>query len=100
MDFIATKVEEILAKVSPIKRFFIRDVAREYYRKGYEDGQKLVHKVILKGNALREFADLLDHCGIKLSYNLKKGGLIVSIRPDKIEKLQNLIKAYKENDKY
>ena len=49
MDFIATRVNELLSRISPIKRWLISDVANEYYRKGYEDGQKLVYRNVLKG---------------------------------------------------
>lgn len=75
MDFIATRVNELLSKVSPIKRWLISDVANEYYR-----GQKLVYRNVLKGSALREFIEILNHCGIKLSYNLRK----VSVRTDQL----------------
>ena len=51
MDFIATRVSELLEKVSPIRRWLISDVANEYYREGYQDGQKLVYRNVLKGNA-------------------------------------------------
>lgn len=99
MDFIATRVNELLEKVSPIRRWLISDVANKYYREGYQDGQKLVYRNILKGNALKEFIEILNHCGIKLSYNLQKGGLIVSVRSDKISNLQRLIKCYKNESK-
>lgn len=95
MDFIATRVNELLSRVSPIKRWLISDVANEYYRAGYQDGQKLVYRNVLKGNALREFIEILNHCGIKLSYNLRKGGLIVSVKPDRLSNLQRLIECYK-----
>lgn len=90
MDFIATRVNELLSRVSPIKRWLISDVANEYYREGYQDGQKLVYRNVLKGNALKEFIEILNHCGIKLSYNLRKGGLIVSVRPDKLPTICNV----------
>lgn len=75
MDFIATRVNELLT--------------------GYQDGQKLVYRNVLKGSALREFIEILNHCGIKLSYNLRKGGLLVSVRTDKLSNLQNLVNCYK-----
>ena len=99
MDFIATRVSELLEKVSPIRRWLISDVANEYYREGYQDGQKLVYRNVLKGNALREFIEILNHCGIKLSYNLRKGGLIVSVRSDKLPNLQRLVECYKNESK-
>lgn len=99
MDFIATRVNELLSRISPIKRWLISDVASEYYRKGYQDGQKLVYGNVLKGNALKEFVEVLSHCGIKLSYNLRKGGLIVSVRPDRLPNLQHLINCYKNESK-
>ena len=83
MDFIATRVNELLSRVSPIKRWLI------------SDGQKLVYRNVLKGSALREFIEILNHCGIKLSYNLRKGGLLVSVRTDKLSNLQNLVNCYK-----
>lgn len=95
MDFIATRVNELLSRVSPIKRWLISDVANEYYRAGYQDGQKLVYRNVLKGSALRESIEILNHCGIKLSYNLRKGGLLVSVRTDKLSNLQNLVNCYK-----
>lgn len=95
MDFIATRVNELLSRVSPIKQWLISDVANEYYRAGYQDGQKLVYRNVLKGSALREFIEILNHCGIKLSYNLRKGGLLVSVRTDKLSNLQNLVNCYK-----
>ena len=85
MDFIATRVNELLSRVSPIKRWLISDVANEYYRAGYQDGQKLVYRNVLKGSALREFIEILNHCGIKL----------VSVRTDKLSNLQNLVNCYK-----
>lgn len=94
MDYIATRVNELLSSISPIKRWFISGIANFYYRKGYEDGQKLVYRNVLKGNLLRDFASLLKHCGVKLSYNLRKGGLIISIRADKITNLETLINWY------
>lgn len=94
MDYIATRVDELLSSISPIKRWFISGIANFYYRKGYEDGQKLVYRNVLKGNALKDFANVLEHCGIKLSYNLRKGGLIVSIRTDKVSNLETLINCY------
>lgn len=99
MDFIATRVSELLEKVSPIRRWLISDVANEYYREGYQDGQKLVYRNVLKGNALKGFIEILNHCGIKLSYNLRKGGLIVSVRPDKLPNLQRLVECYKNESK-
>lgn len=99
MDFIATRVNELLSRISPIKRWLISDVASEYYRKGYQDGQKLVYRNVLKGNALKDFVDVLNHCGIKLSYSLRKGGLIISVKPDKLPNLQRLIECYKNESK-
>lgn len=99
MDFIATRVSELLEKVSPIRRWLISDVANEYYREGYQDGQKLVYRNVLKGNALKEFIEILNYCGTKLSYNLRKGGLIVSVRPDKLPNLQRLVECYKNESK-
>lgn len=99
MDFIAIRVNELLSRISPIKRWLISDVANKYYRKGYEDGQKLVYRNVLKGNALKDFIDVLNHCGIKLSYNLRKGGLIISVKLDKLPNLQRLIKCYKNESK-
>lgn len=99
MDFIATRVDELLSRVSTIKRWLISDVAKEYYRKGYQDGQKLVYRNVLKGDALKDFVEVLNYCGIKLSYNLRKGGLIVSVRPDKLPNLQHLINCYKNESK-
>ncbi len=96
MDFITTRVKELLSSISPIKRWFISNIAEEYYRKGYLDGQKLVYKNVLKGNALKDFIELLNYCGIKLSYNLSKGGLIISVRSDKIPNLQNLMCVYEK----
>lgn len=90
MDFIATRVNELLSRVSPIKRWLISDVANEYYRAGYQDGQKLVYR-----NVLRIERVYRNHCGIKLSYNLRKGGLLVSVRTDKLSNLQNLVNCYK-----
>ena len=99
MDFIATRVNELLSRVSPIKRWLISDVASECYRKGYQDGQKLVYRNVLKGNALKDFIEVLNHCGIKLSYNLRKGGLIISVKPDRLPNLQRLIECYKNESK-
>ena len=99
MDFIATRVNELLEKVSPIRRWLIAGVEHKSYREGYQDGQKLVYRNILKGNALKEFIEILNHCGIKLSYNLQKGGLIVSVRPDKLPNLQHLVECYKNESK-
>lgn len=96
MDFIATKIEKLLSKVSPIKRYFIRNVAREYYQKGYEDGQEFSSKVILRGTTLKEFVGLLNYYGIKFNYNLKRNTLIISMKPDKVKNLQDLINTYKE----
>lgn len=97
MNIVATRIEELLSKVSPIKRYFIRNVAKEYYIKGYEDGKELSNKVILKGTTLREFIELLNYYGIKFNYSLKTKKLILSIKPDKTEELQKLIDLYKNN---
>lgn len=90
MDFIATRVNELLSRVSPIKRWLISDVANEYYRAGWSETslQKCV-----KGKRIERV--YRNHCGIKLSYNLRKGGLLVSVRTDKLSNLQNLVNCYK-----
>ena len=48
---------------------------------------------------MKELILFLNHCGIKLSYNLRKGGLIVSVRPDKLPNLQRLVECYKNESK-
>lgn len=97
MNIVATKIEEYLSKVSPIKRYFIRNVAKEYYIKGYKDGKELSNEVILKGTTLREFIDLLNYYGIKFNRSLKSKKLVLSIRSDKTEELQKLIDMYKKS---
>lgn len=68
MDFIATRVNELLSRVSPIKRWLISDVANEYYRAGYQDGQKLVYRNVLKGSALREFIEIIAELNLVTTY--------------------------------
>lgn len=99
MDFITAKIKELLSTVSPIKRWFISSTAEKYYREGYLDGQKLVYKTVLKGNALKDFVELLNYCGIKLSYNLYRGGLIISVKSDKISNLREIIEWYEGKKK-
>ena len=98
MDYIATRIKNLLGEEFFLKRMLISKVANKYYRKGYEDGQKLVYKTRLKGEILQDFIKMLDDCGIKLTYDLSRGGLIVSIRSDKIPNLKKLLNEYSSKD--
>lgn len=96
MDFISLRVNELLKRSSPIKRWIINKVAYKYYKAGYLDGQKLIYKTTLRGEVLKKFIEILSYCGIKFSYNMRKGGLIISVHPSKISNLENFIKNYEQ----
>lgn len=99
MNYLDTKVNKLLKEEPSIKRWLISNIADKYYKIGYQDGQNLIYKNILKGSALEEFVNLLKDCGIKISYDINKGGLLISIKTDKIPELQKLINCYKNGRK-